>query len=294
MKIKVNKIELADGQSGTGGAYLVNNENSENLHAVRPFIIDLEGATPQVELATGVDGQKSFSFGVKMEDGTYSAVILPYQTNQVLAKNEIFGKYFNEAEANFLLDLTKAAGDPDFINNNLMSEQAAKRSELNWRAANEPTDANFNNSTSRVFFANAPEKIVQIAEAIAGGYDIDFTGQQKITFESAMNQNAFKNSKAQQKVANVLANNPSIAGNIEILRLPTQRTTVANYTNTGLNDFGAFDAKGGVSQVVFNNPTLGTGLSSMDDVQQAVEDVLSKLDDTMTQAIEEYLNEFNP
>lgn len=294
MKIKVNKIELATGESGVGGSYLSDQTNSENLHTVRPFIIDLEGATPQVELVPDAEGQKAFSFGVKMEDGSYNAVILPYQTTQVMAKSEVFGKYLSEAESDYLLDETKAAGDPDFLNNNLMSKNAAKRSELNWEPQNTQTDPVFNNITSRVFFANAPEKILQIAEAIAGGYDIDFTGQQKITFESALNQNSYKNSKAQQKVANVLAKNPSIAGNITQLTKATQRTTVANWSDPQLNDFGAFDAKGGVSQIVFVQPRMVTGNSNMDEVRQAVESSIEKYGESVDENIQEYLQELQP
>ena len=263
MKIKINTAKNFEEIELPG--FTVNN-NPAPFALKTTELIDLKGATPEVSMPLGtVELDKGFSFVVKMEDGTFSAVVLPYLPMQTMGIPDTWTKYLGQAEANYLEDLTKAAGDPDFVNNNLMSPVAAKRAKINSETLLEPTDGvDEVNATSRMFFSNAPGKLVQIAEAIAGDYDIDFTGQQKMTFETTLNQNSYKNSKAQQKVNDVLAKNPSIVGSASALIDATSPTTITNYDATEINDYGAIPSKGGVSQVIFYRPTIITGSDSVE------------------------------
>ena len=292
MKIKINTSK--NFEQNEPPSFVLNN-NGEPLALKTTELIDLKGATPEVSMPFGtVELNKGFSFVVKMEDGTFSAVVLPYLPMQTMSVADTWKKYLGQAEATYLEGLTKATGDPDFVNNNLMSADWLKKSKANSETTLEPGQAAASevNATSRIFFSNAPGKLVQIAEAIAGDYDIDFTGQQKMTFETTLNQNSYKNSKAQQKVNDVLAKNPSIINDIESLLDATSPTTITNYDTNNINDYGAIPSIGGVSQVIFYRPTIITGGATAEGAKESANAYLVNILAEVTTVLQSYAEQF--
>ena len=253
------------------------NPANNQLSTVVTRVLDLEGATPEVSLIPDLDdADKAFQCTVKMEDGTFKGIFIPYLWVDQIARSDQFTGYLKEATSPQISTITGNTDD-DLFPNGTVQEMSA----LAW-------DVQLSSSIQKgnVFFDAMKQAIQDISLAIARGEDLDFKLSMKSDYKATLDQQKYKNTKASYKISDIIAEDPTVGTSLPRLVQPTQPIVInKNSTTTGFN----YLTNSGSSLTIFEDDVVLTNAgASVGAIRTELETRLAKLEDEQGKKAAEY------
>ena len=253
------------------------NPANNQLSTVVTRVLDLEGAPPEVMLVPDFD-DADLAFGciVKMEDGTFKGILIPYLWVDQITRSDKFQTYLKEATSPQISSITGNTSDNLFPDNTVQEMIGSS-----WDVALSSTITKGN-----VYFDAIKKAVQDISLAIARNEDLDFTLSMKSDYKATLDQQNYKNTKASYKVSDIVARNPSVGTSLPFLVDPTQPISInKNAATTGFN----YLTNTGSSLTIFEDAvTLTNAGASVGNIRTELETILAKLQDEQGKLAAEY------